>query len=100
VKKDLSDDLVDAREPRLEVHGYEAYEGGDYTDEASDKVAMEENEEKEDEELGFFKRIEKSIASFFLDNPLARAGDEGGVLSPLTNFWTDNFSWDYGRSHL
>ena len=45
-----------------------------------------------------FKRIEKSIASFFLDNPLARAGDEGGVLSPLTNFWTDNFSWDYGRS--
>ena len=47
-----------------------------------------------------FKRIEKSIASFFLDNPLARAGDEGGVLSPLTNFWTDNFSWDYGRSHF
>ena len=52
VKKDLSDDLVDAREPRFEVHGYEAYEGGDYTDEASDKVAMEEDEEKEEEELG------------------------------------------------
>ena len=52
VKKDLSDDLVDAREPRLEVHGYEAYDGADYADEASDKVAMEEDEEKEDEELG------------------------------------------------
>ena len=47
VKKDLSDDMVDAREPRFEVHGYEAYEGGDYTDEASDKVAKEEEEEEE-----------------------------------------------------
>ena len=50
VKKDLSDDMVDAREPRFEVHGYEAYEG-DYADEASDKVAKEEDEEDE-EELG------------------------------------------------
>lgn len=48
VKKDLSDDMVDAREPRFEVHGYEAYEGGDYTDEASDKVAKDEEEEEED----------------------------------------------------
>ena len=47
VKKDLSDDMVDAREPRFEVHGYEAYEGGDYADEASDKVAKEEEEEED-----------------------------------------------------
>ena len=51
VKKDLSDDMVDAREPRFEVHGYEAYEGGDYNDEASDKVAKED-EEDDEEELG------------------------------------------------
>ena len=45
VKKDLSEEMVDAREPRFEVHGYEAYDGGDYSDGASDKVALEEEEE-------------------------------------------------------
>lgn len=48
-----------------------------------------------------FKKVEKAIASFFLDNPLARASDEGGIgsfVDTMTDIWTDNFSWDYGRS--
>ena len=46
------------------------------------------------------KKIEKAVAGLFLDNPLARASDEssiGGLVTTVTDFWTDNFSWDYGR---
>ena len=46
------------------------------------------------------KKIEKAVAGLFLDNPLARASDEssiGGLVTTVNDFWTDNFSWDYGR---
>lgn len=54
--------------------------------------------------------MEKAISGIFLGNPISRASevseeseeeeaDEGlgGLVSKMTDVWTDNFSWDYGR---
>jgi len=94
VKKDLSGG-TEEREARFQEEDY-------YNE--------EDMENSEDEEIGFFKRVEKAIAGVFLSaNPMSRASldemveeetkeeTEGGFFNSVNNFWTDNFSWDYGK---
>ena len=47
-----------------------------------------------------FKKVEKAIASLFLDSPIARVSEESGLgnlVNNVANFWTENFSWEEGK---
>lgn len=47
-----------------------------------------------------FKKVEKAIASLFLDSPIARVSEETGIgnlVNKFSDFWTDNFSWEEGK---
>ena len=47
-----------------------------------------------------FKKVEKAIASLFLESPIARVSEETGIgslVDKFSNFWNENFSWEEGK---
>lgn len=82
---------LESREPRYE-----------YQDNVHHKEELLQTEEdvEEEEDIGFFKKVEKAIASLFLESPIARVSEETGIgslVDKFSNFWNENFSWEEGK---